>query len=457
MTSSTGSTGNRSRFRRKLLLAATATAGVLAVAACSSSPASSSNGTSSAGSSSASTSSSSKVTLTFWTWVPGMSKVVSLWNQSHPDIQVNLNEVTSGNAGSYAKMFSALQAGNAPDLGQVEYATLPNFEHVGGLVDLSKYGAGSVKSDFVPWTWGQVSQGSAVYAIPQDVGPMGLFYRSDLFQKYGLAIPTTWAQYLSDAQKLHAANPNAYITAFTANDAQWFAGLAWQAGAKWFSTSGDTWVSAINDPASTQVANYWQQLISQHLVKVEPDFAAEWYNDLSNGTLLTWPTAVWGENTLSTNAAATKGDWRVTAMPNWGATKSNGNWGGSTTVVFKDSKYPAQAAQFAEWLNTDQQSLNGLITNGGIYPADIAGQQLPAANSPVAFYGGQNIWSVFRSNGQLVNTSFQWGPIMSTTFTQMSDGFGKATSGSSTLAQVLAATQSQTVSAMKSQGFSVTG
>jgi multiple sugar transport system substrate-binding protein len=441
--------GRRSWFRRKkLLMAATAAAGVLALAACSSSPAPASGASSG--------SSSGKVTLTFWTWVPGMAKVVSLWNSAHPDIQVTVNEVTSGNAGSYAKMFSALQAGNAPDLGQVEYATLPNFEHVGGLVDLSQYGADSVKSDFVPWTWGQVSQGSAIYAIPQDTGPMGLFYRADLFTKYGLPVPTTWAQYLSDAQKVHAAHPNVYITAFPANDAQWFSGLAWQAGAKWFSTSGNTWVAGINDAASTQVANFWQQLISDHLVKVEPDFAAEWYNDLSNGTLLTWPTAVWGENTLITNAAATKGDWRVAPMPNWGATKSNGNWGGSTTVVFKGTQHPAQATQFAEWLNTSQQSISGLITNGGLYPADLAGQKLPAANTPVAFYGGQNIWSVFRANGQLVNTSFQWGPIMSTTFTQISDGFGKASSGSGTLAQVLTSTQSQTIATMKSQGFSVT-
>ena len=177
-----------------------------------------------ASSSAAAPASGGKVTLTFWSWVPGISQSVNLWNKSHPDIHVNLNEVTSGNAGTYAKMFSALQAGNAPDLGQVEYATLPNFEHVGGLVDLSKYGAGSVKQDFVPWTWSQVTQGSAVYAIPQDTGPMGLFYRADLFKKYGLTVPTTWAQYLSDAKKLHAANPNAYIAAFPANDAQWFSG-----------------------------------------------------------------------------------------------------------------------------------------------------------------------------------------------------------------------------------------
>jgi multiple sugar transport system substrate-binding protein len=440
MTSSTCLTGLKARG--KLLLTAGVTAGALALAACggSSAPASSSTG---------------KVALTFWSWVPGISQSVGLWNKSHPDIHVNLNEVTSGDAGSYAKMYSALQAGNAPDLGQIEYATLPNFEHVGGLVDLSKYGAARIRPDFVPWTWSQVSQGNTVYAIPQDTGPMGLFYRADLFKKYGLAVPATWAQYLSDAKKVHAAHPGVYIAAFPANDAQWFAGLAWQAGARWFSTSGDTWVAGIDDPASMQVASYWQQLISDHLVKVEPDFASEWYKDLSDGTLLTWPTAVWGENTLVTNAASTKGDWRVAAMPNWGTTNSNGNWGGSTTVVFKDSKHPAQALQFAEWLNTSPQSITGLITKGGLYPADLAGQKQPAANSPVAFYGGQNIWKVFQANGKLVNTSFQWGPIMSTTFTQMADGFGKSTGGSGSLSQVLSSTQSQTITTMKKQGFSV--
>jgi multiple sugar transport system substrate-binding protein len=445
MSSSLRNSKSRSRHRGRQLLALTTAAAALALAACSSGGSS----TSAAGPA------GGKVTLTFWSWVPGISQSVGLWNKSHPDIQVSLDETTSGEAGTYAKMFSALQAGNAPDLGQVEYSVLPNFEHVGGVVDLSQYGADSIKQDFVPWTWGQVTQGGAVYAIPQDTGPMGLFYRADLFKKYGLAVPTTWAQYLSDAEKVHAAHPNVYITAFPSNDAQWFAGLTWQAGARWFSTSGNTWVAGIDDPASQQVASFWQQLISDHLVKIDQDFTTGWYKDLSDGTLLTWPTAVWGENTLITNAASTKGDWRVAATPNWGAAPSNGNWGGSTTVVFKGSKHPAQAAQFAEWLNTNQSSITGLITQGGLYPADTAGEQQPAANSPVAFYGGQNIWKVFQAGGQLVNTSFQWGPVMSTTFTQMQDGFGSATGGSSTLNQVLTSTQAQTVSAMKQQGFSV--
>ena len=338
MTSSTCLTGLRARARGKLLLAAGAAAAALALAAC--------------GGSSAPASQRRKVTLTFWSWVPGISQSVGLWNKSHPDIHVNLNEVTSGDAGSYAKMYSALQAGNAPDLGQIEYATLPNFEHVGGLIDLSKYGASRVRPDFVPWTWSQVSQGNAVYAIPQDTGPMGLFYRADLFKKYGLAVPADLGAVPERRQegarrppgRLHRRLP------VQRRPVVLRPGLAGRGAV--VQHLGRHLGRRHRRPGLQQVASYWQQLISDHLVKVEPDFASEWYKDLSDGTLLTWPTAVWGENTLVTNAASTKGDWRVAAMPNWGTANSNGNWGGSTTVVFKDSKHPAQALQFAEWLNT---------------------------------------------------------------------------------------------------------
>src|SRR3984885_2684543 len=177
----------KARPRGKLLLAAGAAVCALALAACSS-----------GGSSSTPAASTGKVTLTFWSWVPGISQSVNLWNKSHPNIHVNLSEVTSGGAGTYAKMIRALQAGNAPDLGQIEKATPPNFEPVGGLDTLASCVAGSVKQDLLPWTWSQVTQGSAVYAIPQDTGPMGLFYRADLFKKYGLAVPTPWAEDRAD-------------------------------------------------------------------------------------------------------------------------------------------------------------------------------------------------------------------------------------------------------------------
>jgi ABC-type glycerol-3-phosphate transport system substrate-binding protein len=44
----------------------------------------------------------------------------------------------------------------------------------------------------VPWAWQEVSQGSAVYAIPGDAGLMALYYNSALLAKYHITPPINW-------------------------------------------------------------------------------------------------------------------------------------------------------------------------------------------------------------------------------------------------------------------------
>ncbi|WP_421020401.1 hypothetical protein, partial [Klebsiella pneumoniae] len=65
------------------------------------------------------------VTLTFTSWIPGIEDAVKIWNDKNPDIQVQVQTGPSGNAGTYQNFFNQLQAGNAPDLGQIEYDALP--------------------------------------------------------------------------------------------------------------------------------------------------------------------------------------------------------------------------------------------------------------------------------------------------------------------------------------------
>ena len=50
-----------------------------------------------------------------------------------------------------------------------------------------------------------------VWAIPQDTGPLGMLYRKDIFDQYGIQAPTTWDEFAAAARKLHAANPKAYL------------------------------------------------------------------------------------------------------------------------------------------------------------------------------------------------------------------------------------------------------
>src|SRR6266581_552485 len=97
------------------------------------------------GSSSSTTGTSTgPVNLTYWSWIGGMDKQVALFNQAHPNIHVTVQNVGSGTV-EYDKLFTAIKATNEPDVAEVEFQTLPQFETTSSLVDLSQYGGNSVK------------------------------------------------------------------------------------------------------------------------------------------------------------------------------------------------------------------------------------------------------------------------------------------------------------------------
>lgn len=396
------------------------------------------------------------VTLNFTTWVPGMDKVVALWNAKNPTIQVKVQTVPNGNSGTYQNFFNELKAGNAPDIGQVEYDTLPAFRVQDGLADISACaGVSDAKADFSSGLWNQVTFGekTAVYALPQDSGPMQMFYRKDLFDKAGLKAPTTWEEYAEDAVKIKALGGN--ITNFPKGDVNWFAGLVAQAGGQWFTNTGDKWDVNLTSAESTKVASYWQDLITKKLVTTIPGFTDQWNNAYNTGEDWTWVSAVWGANTIISGAPKTSGDWAVAPMPQWesGANVSAA-WGGSSSVVFKGGKHPAEASKFLLWLNTSDEALNALIAGANLYPASTAGTQLPALTGPVAFYGNQTIYKDFSAAGEVVSP-FTWGPTMTQTYNDVADGFGAAISGTGTLQDALTAGQTKTIAALKAQSIPV--
>ncbi len=408
------------------------------------------------GSSSSGSTSSGPVNLTFWSWVTGADKSVALWNQTHPNIHVTYSNVGAGPV-EYDKLFTAIKANNEPDIGQIEYQVIPTFETTGALVDLSPYGVSLVKDQFVPWTWNQVSLGNAIYGVPGDTGPLALYYRADLFQKYHLPVPTTWAQYADDAVKLQAANPHAYITDFPPRQPGQFVGLEWQAGARLFGINGQSWKVSINSPQAQQVASYWQDLISKKLVKTEPDFTDAWYHDLQTGGIATWISASWGAGVIALEAPKTAGDWRVAPLPKWQAGQTaDGNWGGSANVVFKSTQHPKEAAEFAQWMYTNQQSLDDMIKGQAIYPAYLPSLASPLLNGPQPFFGNQDIFQVFKQASTQVDVNFQWGPTMEQVYTDIGDNFANAVNGNGTLMDGLNAVQQSTVTYMQKQGFGVT-
>lgn len=400
---------------------------------------------------------SSAVTLTFWSWVPHLQDEVNLFNKTHPDIQVKLVNAGQG-AAEYTKLRTALKAGSgAPDVVQVEFQYIPTFTTIKGLVDISQYGAAAIKKDYVPWTWSQVSEGSKVWAVPQDSGPMGLLYRKDILAKYGIGVPKTWAQFARAAIKLHKANPKIYLTNFAANDGGWITGLLWQAGSRPFSVNGTTVRIKIDDPAALRVANFWQRLVRSKAISPAPDFTNAWYTGLNNGTYASWVTAAWGPVFLQGLASKTSGKWRAAPMPQWRAGANvSANWGGSTDAVTVQSQHPKEAAEFAIWLNHDRRSAKMLATKQFLFPTLRSQLDSPSfKNAKLKFYGGQKVNQVFSASSSRVDVHFKWSPFQDYVYSQIQEQLGRAASGKQSFAAALHKAQAQVVSFAKEQGFTV--
>ena len=84
-----------------------------------------------------------------------------------------------------------------------------------------------------------------------------------------------------------------YMTNFDAADPGWFSGLAQQAGANWWTSTGNTWHVAINDAPSKQVAEYWQNLVQAGDVATGPSFSPQWNKQMNTGALATWISGAW--------------------------------------------------------------------------------------------------------------------------------------------------------------------
>jgi ABC-type sugar transport system, periplasmic component len=432
--------------RRAAVLGLIAAAVLPVVAACGSS------GSSSTGSS------NGVVKLTYVNWDGGMQDVVDQWNKENPKIQVTLSKPSGTGYTLYNKLITNNKAGTNPDITEVEYQALPALISNKVVVPIDKY-VGDLSGEFDKSSLAQVQFEGKTYGVPQNVCPMVFFYRKDLFDQLGLKPPTTWAEYAADAATIHKANPKQYIGNFTAVDSGWFAGLAQQAGANWWSTSGTKWTVAINDPATKKVADYWSNLVQQGVVSPEPNWSPQWNTDMNNGNLVSWVGAQWGPNQFPSIAKDTAGKWVAAPLPAWSAgDQTVGIWGGETEAVTANSKHPAEAAKFVKWMNSSAEGVKILIQQVDVFPASIPNQTQDSLKTPPPFMSNQADYNTLMTQAAKNVRTFQiWGPNANVTFDSYSNAFAAALQNKTPLSDALTQMQQATVNDMKQRGFDVTG
>ncbi|MBK5248877.1 MAG: extracellular solute-binding protein [Actinomycetales bacterium] len=454
-----GSTMYQLNARPRVAFVATATASALLLAACSGGGGDGSDGAPAGDAitqEEIDAAMSTETDLTFWTWVPDIQNEVDLFEAEYPAMNVEVVNVGQG-ASHYQKLRTALESGTgAPDVVQIEFQHLPSFRLGEHLLDLAPYGAADISGDYAEWIWSQVSDGEAVYGVPQDVGPMGTLYREDLLMAAGIEPPTTWDEFAEAARTFRAQNPDQYLVNLPGNDAGQFVGLLWQAGARPFGYDGAEAVSIdLQSPEVMQVVNYWNTLISEDVVSVDPDFTDQWYQGLASGKYASWHTAAWGPVFLQGTAGDTSGLWRAGPLPQWDE-EAAGNWGGSTDAVLTTTQNPIAAAALALWINTEPEPALMFATEQFLFPASNEILNDPEfIDQESEFYGGQTVNQEFAAISETVSPDFQWLPFMDYAYSAFGETLGKAIADRTDLATAVVAWEEALTTYAVDQGFTV--
>lgn len=396
------------------------------------------------------------IELTYWGWAPNMEKIVDSWNASRDDIKVTYVKTDAGDP-AVTKFLTAIQAGSgAPDLMQAEYQKIPTLVASDAVLDIADKLDPAVSGEFSDGVWSSVTLGSdAVYALPQDSGPMMFYYREDIFAQLGLSVPTTWDEYAQVAQAVRAADSTKYLGTFSSVDAGQFAGLTQQAGASWWSIDGGSWGVDIDSAAVQKVAGFWGGLVESGAIDNKPQYTPEWNAGLNDGTQIGWVSSVWAPGVLSGNAPDTAGKWRMAPLPQWDAAKpATGNWGGSAVAVSTQSKNVDAAVEFATWLNTSQDAVSQLVSVSGLYPADTA-DSAEALSTPFEFFSNQPDFYTEAAKIAATVQPFTYGPNVNVAYSAFNDEFGKAATDRSQAAFLNAVTRMQqiTLTDLQDTGF----
>lgn len=311
--------------------------------------------------------------VSVWAWYPAFEEVVDLFNENHDDVQVCWTNAGQGND-EYTKFSTSIESGSgAPDVIMLEAEVLSSFAIRDALVDLSEYGASDVQGDYTEGAWKDVSSGDAVNAIPVDGGPMGMLYRQDILDQYGITAPTTWAEFADAAQKLKDAGAPGVLANFPPNGRAFTQALFAQAGSEPF-----TYDSAapqeigidVADQGSKDVLAYWQDLAEKGLVATDEAFTADYNTKLVDGSYAIYVAAAWGPGYLQgLEGSDESAQWRAAPIPQWDAANPvQVNWGGSTFAVTSQAKDKEAAATVAKEIFGTEEAWKIGIEKAALFP-----------------------------------------------------------------------------------------
>ena len=319
----------------------------------------------------------------------GFKAAMEGFNEMYPNIEVEL--VFTDTTAHHQSLQTALAAGSgAPDVAMVEGAYIAQYKNSLALCDLNQFGAQDYKDDFGPFKWNQAisDDGTRMVAIPWDLGPTLLYYRSDVFEEVGLdsdpaAVTekmSTWDGFLEIAEKVSIPGQRWFLPS---------AAYPYQ----WLFINRDYYDENLNlvlerpgdleclDACLKIRQNGWDMNVDM--------WSGEAYAAYQAGTCVMVAAGSWFSGFLKTDIDPDgAGHWRAVALP---AGMPATNWGGSFLVIPEQSENKEAAWAFLTYMLCTSEGQNAMFKAVDYFPAYepawTAAPELYEEGDP--YFGGQ--------------------------------------------------------------------
>ena len=360
-----------------------------------------------------------EITINMWThdalYSQYFRKRVKGLNSRNPDRQIVLEvEEMPYPINSFISAYVARE--ELPDMIGAEQGLFPILmednviEDV--IVDLTEL-IGDRYSDFVEGRWALYTHKEAVYGVESALTAVVYYYQPELFERYGVEIPTTWADFVVAGRKL--AENGVAIGIMDDNSGGLFSMMFLQRGGQFFNRNAElVFGRSENRAHAVVVLETLRELIdSGALLDVLGNefWGATIPNAFASGRVAGIVAPDWyNTSLLQPGSEQMSGQWRVAPMPIWkdvdGSFRTS-VWGGTGFMITQASEHPEIVWEI---IDDGYMTLEGQLDRYatiGFYPTmykalshpQITGQEHP-------FFGGQRIGELF--SAVALNTPPLW-------------------------------------------------
>ena len=312
------------------------------------------------------------------------------WKRAHPTVDIKV--VSRQFSDHHTAMTTALSTSfYLPDVMALEVGYVGRFAQGGGLEDLVRepYNIQRFKSRFVPYAYQQAtSRKGTVVAVPADIGPGTLLYRSDVLAKAGLSetdLTRSWDSYVASGAKIKAST-GAYLMAHARDmkDIVIRTGIRPGEGL-YFDNQSNVLVTSTRFVRAFELARRVRQ---QKLDARVSAWSNEWSEGFKRGTIATQMSGAWLAGHLNNWLAPdTRGLWRAAPLPE-GAFAA---YGGTFFAIARGAPaaHKELAWEFIQMMTLNRDVQLGAFKSQDAFPALLETYEDPFFDQPIEFLGGQ--------------------------------------------------------------------